>query len=171
MIAVFLATAVYSLFHFRNRIVTQEPHPIIGGFLFTAVNVPLILICWHGNIKPPEEANGNESENTLRNTGICSARRCQPHGTGFGLSGLNVVPRSKTARGFAAGSNRPLNYAELARAGLLYSGCYTGKKFASSTPTRGTSSIPEQVEGTTQHGGAIIPRNNRGRSVAGHPSN
>ncbi len=49
LLAVFLFTAGYSLFHLGKGIVTLDLHLIIGGVIFTAVSIPLILICWHGN--------------------------------------------------------------------------------------------------------------------------
>ena len=49
LIAVFLFTAAYSLFPLDKGIVTLDLHLIIGGVIFTAVSIPMILICWHGN--------------------------------------------------------------------------------------------------------------------------
>lgn len=53
MLAVFLFTAGYSLFHVGKRIVTHDPHLISGGVIFTAVSVPMILICWDGDPSNP----------------------------------------------------------------------------------------------------------------------
>ena len=53
MRAVFLFTAGYSLFHLGKGMVIHDPHLIIGGVIFTAVSVPMILICWHGGRSEP----------------------------------------------------------------------------------------------------------------------
>ena len=49
LLAVFLFTASYSVYHLGKGIVTFDLHLIIGGVIFTAVSIPMILICWHGN--------------------------------------------------------------------------------------------------------------------------
>ncbi len=41
LLAVFLFTAAYSAFHFVKGVVLLDIH-------FTAVSIPLVLICWHG---------------------------------------------------------------------------------------------------------------------------
>ena len=49
LLAVFLFTTGYSVFHLGKGIATLDLHLIIGGVIFTAVSIPMILICWHGN--------------------------------------------------------------------------------------------------------------------------
>ena len=49
LLGVFLFTTGYSLFHLGKGIATFDLHLIIGGVIFTAVSIPMILICWHGN--------------------------------------------------------------------------------------------------------------------------
>ncbi len=53
MLAVFLFTAGYSLFHLGKGIVNHDAHLIGGGVIFTAVSVPMILICCHADPSEP----------------------------------------------------------------------------------------------------------------------
>ena len=47
LLAVFLFTAAYSAFHLVKGVALLNVHLIIGGLFFTAVSIPMILICWH----------------------------------------------------------------------------------------------------------------------------
>ena len=55
LLAVFLFTAAYSAFHLVKGVATLNIHLIIGGVIFTAVSVPMILICWHAQ---PDDDEG-----------------------------------------------------------------------------------------------------------------
>ena len=47
LLVVFLFTAAYSAFHLAKGVATLNIHLIIGGVIFTAISILLILICWH----------------------------------------------------------------------------------------------------------------------------
>lgn len=49
LLAVFIFTTGYSLFHLGKGIIALDAHLITGGVIFTAVSIPMILICWHGH--------------------------------------------------------------------------------------------------------------------------
>ncbi len=48
LLAVFLFAAAYSAFHLVKGVALLNVHLITGGLFFTAVSIPLVLICWHG---------------------------------------------------------------------------------------------------------------------------
>ena len=54
LLALFVFAAVYSLFHLAKGLVAYDPHLIIDGAAFTAVSVPLVLICWHADPNEPD---------------------------------------------------------------------------------------------------------------------
>lgn len=47
MLAVFGFTVAFSAFHLVKGFVLPNVHLIIGGFFFTAVSIPMVLICRH----------------------------------------------------------------------------------------------------------------------------
>ena len=49
LLAVFLFTAAYSAVHLVKGIALLNVRLIIGGAIFTAVSIPLVLICWHSH--------------------------------------------------------------------------------------------------------------------------
>ena len=60
LLAVFLFTAAYSAFHLVKGVALLNVHLIIGGAIFTAVSIPMILICWHSRADGGDDAATRE---------------------------------------------------------------------------------------------------------------
>ena len=48
LLAVFVFTAAFSALHLVKGVILLHVHLITGGFIFAAVSIPLVLICWRG---------------------------------------------------------------------------------------------------------------------------
>ena len=60
LLAVFLFTAAYSAFHLVKGIALLNVHLIIGGAIFTAASMSLVLICWHSRAADGDDAATRE---------------------------------------------------------------------------------------------------------------
>lgn len=48
LLAVLVFTAAFSAFHLVKVVILLHVHLLIGGFIFAAVSIPVVLICWQG---------------------------------------------------------------------------------------------------------------------------